>query len=707
MKKLIQRIGATVLIGSVLAFAANAAESPSVLLQKGIYTEETEGNVDAAIKIYQQIATDFTTSRAVVAQAQYRLAVCYQKKGSKEQSIHTLNDLLQQFPADADMSKKARTLLRELGQAAAEALTMRKVPLAVASIWDVSPDDRLITYKGTRNNDTYVGELATGKNWVVAKGTDSGDFPWNGARFSPDAGRLAYDMSGAAIFTVKTDGTDTRQVFKSASDKVTPYYGVEAWSIDGKRLITSCFDPLAKIFTLLSIDAETGSAQEILTRADVRQTSGVVLSHSGRYFAYNVESDQRCKIFVTDLTTRTENLIVDKEPGELLGWSPDDSQLIFGSERRGTRDSWAIALKDGKAAGQPELLKALAPGMLNCFIAHSGNVYYTQAKETSNVYVGAFDFRTGAVTTPPRIVVDRFPGMQSTPSWSKDGEKLLIAIRGDQRRFLTHAMTTAEEQELPWAQAVAAVGQYSWSGQGNSIVALVAAKEADHQQGLQRYDLSSGKVEMLIPRRQDGMNWVGQPAVAPDGDSFFYIDREGFKAPDKTDDWTDRVVRRDLGSGKEETIYGPKEKLDVWCSLAVTRDGSRLAFANSDEFKVRDFVVSIKVVDLKSREIKEVIRLAPQQQVRSLAWTPDGTRLVYRRTAGSKSTPPQAGIWSTAVDSGESVRLEIREKGIGNIAIHPDGRQIAFSAGSTGRELWVMEGLLPSSGAATAGATKN
>lgn len=95
MKKLMQWFAATVIIGSVITFPARAAESASVLLQQGIFAEETEGNLDAAIKIYEQIGAELAANRPVVAQAQYRLGVCYQKKGNKDQAIKVLNELVQ------------------------------------------------------------------------------------------------------------------------------------------------------------------------------------------------------------------------------------------------------------------------------------------------------------------------------------------------------------------------------------------------------------------------------------------------------------------------------------------------------------------------------------------------------------------------------------------------------------------------------------
>ena len=71
---------------------APAAESLSVLLQKAIYAEETEGNLDSAIKLYEQIATEGAANRALIAQAQYRLAVCFQKQGKKELAVAAFNE---------------------------------------------------------------------------------------------------------------------------------------------------------------------------------------------------------------------------------------------------------------------------------------------------------------------------------------------------------------------------------------------------------------------------------------------------------------------------------------------------------------------------------------------------------------------------------------------------------------------------------------
>src|SRR6266481_1485392 len=84
----------------VLFSAAHRAQAASAaeLLEKGIYTEETKGELKAAIGIYQQIVDDPGAERSLLAQAQMRLGLCELKLGNKPQAISALERLTQEFP---------------------------------------------------------------------------------------------------------------------------------------------------------------------------------------------------------------------------------------------------------------------------------------------------------------------------------------------------------------------------------------------------------------------------------------------------------------------------------------------------------------------------------------------------------------------------------------------------------------------------------
>ena len=67
----------TLTLGAALLLFASAqaarGASAAELLEKGIYTEETKGELKAASQIYQQIVDDPGADRSLVAQAQLRL----------------------------------------------------------------------------------------------------------------------------------------------------------------------------------------------------------------------------------------------------------------------------------------------------------------------------------------------------------------------------------------------------------------------------------------------------------------------------------------------------------------------------------------------------------------------------------------------------------------------------------------------------------
>src|SRR5262245_45358036 len=74
------------------------AASPGETLEKAIYTEETVGNVDEAIKLYEQVIAEGKAVRSTAAQAQYRLAQCLLKKGRAAESNAALEKLVKEFP---------------------------------------------------------------------------------------------------------------------------------------------------------------------------------------------------------------------------------------------------------------------------------------------------------------------------------------------------------------------------------------------------------------------------------------------------------------------------------------------------------------------------------------------------------------------------------------------------------------------------------
>ncbi|HVM47054.1 MAG TPA: tetratricopeptide repeat protein, partial [Candidatus Acidoferrum sp.] len=107
---------ATALVLLAITFAGTAAlaagtNSPSELLEQAIYSEETKGDVDAALKLYQQVVAEAKAGQAVAAQAQYRLGVCYYKKKDYAKANAAFEKLLNDYPDQKDLIASANQYL--------------------------------------------------------------------------------------------------------------------------------------------------------------------------------------------------------------------------------------------------------------------------------------------------------------------------------------------------------------------------------------------------------------------------------------------------------------------------------------------------------------------------------------------------------------------------------------------------------------------
>jgi len=98
-----------VAVTAAISPAAHAAtESPSELLEKGIYTEETRGDIDSAITIYQQLVAESDVNRSLAAQAQFRLGQCYLKKNQTADATAAFKKLIRDFPNETNLVAQAR-----------------------------------------------------------------------------------------------------------------------------------------------------------------------------------------------------------------------------------------------------------------------------------------------------------------------------------------------------------------------------------------------------------------------------------------------------------------------------------------------------------------------------------------------------------------------------------------------------------------------
>ncbi len=96
---------------------APAAEGVNELLQKGLFEEEANHNLDAAIKAYQSVITQQDDQRKLAATAVFRLGECYRKLGRTNEATAQYERILSDFAEQPSLAALSR---QYLGQTASE-----------------------------------------------------------------------------------------------------------------------------------------------------------------------------------------------------------------------------------------------------------------------------------------------------------------------------------------------------------------------------------------------------------------------------------------------------------------------------------------------------------------------------------------------------------------------------------------------------------
>ncbi len=95
--------------------ASRSSKSPSLLLQEGLYAEKTEGNLEKAISLYEQVRKQYKDVERLASRATYRLGMCHLKKGEKEKAVEYFQEVSDYYPEQKRLAKKAQKQLDKMG----------------------------------------------------------------------------------------------------------------------------------------------------------------------------------------------------------------------------------------------------------------------------------------------------------------------------------------------------------------------------------------------------------------------------------------------------------------------------------------------------------------------------------------------------------------------------------------------------------------
>ena len=107
-----------ILLGAV-TFISAATNDLTTALQRGLFEEEANQNLGAAIQAYQAVASQFDKDRKLAATAIFRLGECYRKQGNTNDAATQYERILRDFSDQPTLVTLSRQNLAALGSAPA------------------------------------------------------------------------------------------------------------------------------------------------------------------------------------------------------------------------------------------------------------------------------------------------------------------------------------------------------------------------------------------------------------------------------------------------------------------------------------------------------------------------------------------------------------------------------------------------------------
>jgi beta-lactamase regulating signal transducer with metallopeptidase domain/Tol biopolymer transport system component len=594
-------------------------------------------------------------------------------------------------------------------------VTMHRMQMDSDAVYgSTSPDGRyLCGWDAWRvREEIVIREVATGEERTIkpTKETPEDGYPQDPI-MSPDNKTIAYyverpqnEVNDVFISTnvclIGADGSGKRVLYRSGAPR--PALIPVQWFPDCRHLLALGWST-PKDLDMVSISVEDSSVQVIKKLTCSLWNTTVRLSPDGKYVAYELPSKAdpaKNDIFAIEISSQRETLLVGHAADDrLLDWTPDGRYILFISDRLGQWSTWLLPVAQGNAQDTPKLVSLGTGSMRPIGFAQNGSYIYRIRAVAADIYTAGIDSTTGQLLSAP--VPLRTVGFNETVDWSPDGKYLAyssmpVTVTQSTRGVIRiRSLATGEEREL--ANKLPPFDCLRWSRDGHWLLVsgLRAYKPEDmpFTGRVYRIDATTGESTVLLNNKVD--NWVMMAELSPDGKTLYY--------------WQAGIIRRDISSGQEKTIF-PCLYKGTWVSWALSPNGEFIVTGSNEgtgqkgpEGGPDGGVKKVLLIPSQGGQVTELVRWDQElsSYLTDTRWSPDGKTVLFMLHKVSFVGKNMKGInelWQVSIDGGEPRKIMETDLGMlgrRGFRVRPDGQQIAFPAGVGGDEVWMMENFLP------------
>jgi WD40 repeat protein len=357
--------------GLMFGAAALAADSGAELFQKAVTAERAAGNLEQAIKLYQRVATEFASDRALAAKALVAEARCYEKLG-QDNAIKVYEQVTRDYADQRELAAAANARLTALRQPAPPTMTQRKIEAPVGrGLGGLATDGQRAIYIDYGANALMIGD-ADGSHGRVIYKTKPGESFSRYLALAPSRDlsmvffRLVASDGQVTNAVIKTDGTGYRELFQgypygaiypdwSWDNRYLLFSGVPTAAGEGPRREVTESGLAAVGGGVVLVSVFDGKSREIARRGAA--VPWAAFSPDGRFIAFSDAPAPTVagKTFVAPVQEGEPRLISDD--AALLDWTSDGRYLAVSSRRSGSEALYLLPVKDGQSAGNPVFVR--------------------------------------------------------------------------------------------------------------------------------------------------------------------------------------------------------------------------------------------------------------------------------------------------------------------------------------------------------------
>ena len=687
------------------AFALQNSSEPKVLFEKAKFMMETKGDLQGAIKLFEEIIKKYPNERDVAATAQLQIGICLEKLGTKE-AQKAFQKVIDNYPEQSEAVREAKEKLSLLLRSRA-LIETGDAEFKLRQVWSgdgvdidgaVSPDGRYLSFVDWETGDLAIRDLAAGTNRrLTNKGswTQSPEFALF-SKWAPDSKRIVTQWYNKdEIFELRIlDIRDSSSRIVYRDQKKDEYVQAFSWSPDGRSILAAFYHGPDRTWgrnielglisaeggavTILKKDFETGSVNP--------EPWGFVFSPDGKTIAYDITmgdkpSLRRDIVLLSVEGGQVTPLIEHPAYDAVIDWTPDSRGLLFLSDRTGTQDVWFARVAGGKTQGPPELVKSAVGPIESLGMTSAGKLFYGLQGGATDVYEVEIDPRTGKILTPATKMILQYEGHNGYPDYSPDGKFIAYIYSPNmpniQPRETLNILSLETGQARALKPALARFSYPHWAPDGRAL--SVVGIDQEGRGGIYKIDVQTSGVVPIV--QIDKLLEIYSHRWSRDGKFLFYSLHRRIGR-------TSSIFVHNLETGRDERLSGSPDDAD---DIDISPDGRWLVLLNSNQKRV------LRIMPASGGDPREIYRFDHGENYQiTPAWSADGRSIYFTKQQGAGSI--MWDLYHVAPDGGEAQKINLNMAQLRHFSVHPDGRHIAFSSMGLNPEqsqVWVMENFLP------------